>query len=333
MSTFTQKLNLANFTCTFGDKFVLLDMFDTIVLPAFQSGYTRTHGSATYFLLGVTLIKYGDNELVLAGRLIKDTKVERDQFVSGGNIVKDKQTLQSAPSSFFAIILSNHKLLYVRENSGAPQISAFETTIEHFLHQQHDKWIKERYREINEGSRKMTWSQLREKYPRATLEILPIGTESSVTAYIEKFRTINMVEVKLSETNHELDNTKLFGDIRALKESVGAENIALRTQKSGEVGLDKSNVTKLVAEQAEGGNAKITIRGKSIAGDKITAQNESFNVALPIKPVPQEVISAATMLRDALTYQVKQGFINLAQANSTALNKVKALIQERQWQK
>ena len=331
MPTFTQKLNLANFTCTFGDKFVLLDMFDTIVLPAFQGGYRRTHGSATYFLLGVTLIKYGENELVLAGRLIKDTKVERDQFVSGGSIVKDRQTLQSAPSSFFALILSNHKLLYVRENQGAPPISAFETTIEHFLNQQYEKWIRGIYDDINENSRKMTWSQIREMYPRANLEILPIGTEESVTAYIQKFRTINMVEVKLSETNHELDNTKLFGDIRALKESVGAENIALKTQKSGEVGLDKGSITKLIAEQAEGGNAKITIRGKSLAGDKMTAQNESFNVALPIKPVPQEVISAATMLREALAFQVKQGFINLAQANSTALNKVKALIGGRQW--
>src|SRR5476651_65737 len=133
MSTFSQKLNLANFTCTFGDKFLLLDMFEQIVLPAFQGGHNRTHGNACYFLLDVKLIKYGDEELVIAGRLIKDTTVERDQFIDGGSLVKDRQVLKSAPSSFFALILSNHKLLYVRENSGAPPISAFEATITKFF--------------------------------------------------------------------------------------------------------------------------------------------------------------------------------------------------------
>ena len=307
-------------------------MFDLLVLPAFKGTYSRTHGNARYFLMGVTLIKYGETEMVLAGRLIKDTKVERDQFISNGNLIKDKQTLLSAPSSFFALILSNHKLLYVRENVGAPPISAFETTIENFLNQQHEKWIRGIYVETNKTARKITWSQLREQYPRGNLEVLPIGTEKSVAAYIEKFRTINMVEVKLLETNHEVDNTKLFGDIRTVKASVGADNIALRTQKRGDVGLDKGGVTKLISEQAEGGNARITIRGKSLAGDNLMAQNESFNVALPIGNVPQEVILGASMLKEALAFQVKQGFINLAKANATAINKIKKLIGERKWQ-
>ncbi len=333
MSSFSQKLNLANFTCTFGDKFVLLDMFDDVVLPAFTGKHSRTHGSSRYFLLGVTLIKYDETELILGGRIIKDTTIERDQFYSDGNIVKDRQTLLSAPSSFFALILSSHKLLYVRENVGAPPISAFEATMANFINQEYKTWSRKIYERENSAPKKMTWGKFYEKYPHPNLEILPIGNEGSVSAYVEKFKTINMVEVKLAETNHEIDNVKLFGDIRKVKENVGAENIALRTQKSGEVGLDKGGVTKLIAEQAEGGNARITIRGKSLAGDKLTAQNESFNIALPIKTVPQETIPAVTMLKNTLSFQLQQGFIRMAQANSAAIKKVKSLIDARRWGK
>nr|WP_314545739.1 hypothetical protein [uncultured Massilia sp.] len=331
MSTFSQKLNLANFTCTFGDKFLLLDMFDQVVLPAFQGKLTRTYGNASYFLHGVKLIKYGDEELVIAGRLIKDTTVERDQFIDAGSLVKDRQVLKSSPSSFFALILSNHKLLYVRENVGAPPISAFEATIAKFLNDCYKVWLRSIYDTTNENGRKVTWSQLYALYPPPNLDVLPMGTEESVAAYVEKFRTINLVEVKLSETNHELDNNKLFADIRKVKENVGASNVALRSQKSGDVGLDKGGITKLIAEQAEGGNARITIRGKSLAGDKMTAQNESFNIALPIQTVPEETIPATTLVRAALTAQVKQGFIRVAKAPAAAITKIKRLIEERSW--
>lgn len=331
MSTFSQKLNLANFTCTFGDKFLLLDMFEQVVLPAFQGNHIRTHGNARYFLFDVKLLKYGDEELVIAGRLIKDTTVERDQFINDGNLVKDRQVLKSAPSSFFALILSNHKLLYVRENPGAPPISAFEATIAKFFNDCYKSWARNIYDSTNTQTRQITWAQFHEMYPPPNLDVLAMGTEKSVAAYVEKFRTINLVEIKLSETNHELDNNKLFADIRKVKENVGAANIALRSQKSGDVGLDKGGITKLIAEQAEGGNARIMIRGKSLAGDKMTAQNESFNVALPIQNVPYDTISAATLVKAALENQVKQRFIHVAKAPAAAIAKIKRLIQERSW--
>jgi len=48
-------MQVANFTCRFGEKFVLLDMFDEVVMPAFTNlKRKRKYGDAEYFLIGAS---------------------------------------------------------------------------------------------------------------------------------------------------------------------------------------------------------------------------------------------------------------------------------------
>jgi hypothetical protein len=156
-----------------------------------------------------------------------------------------------------------------------------------------------------------------------------MATESSVTAYVEKFGVVNSVEVRLLDTNHELDNSKIFGDMREIKDQINASQILLRTQKSGEVGLNKYNVTKLISAQAEDGNAKITLRGKALNGNKLVAMNDSFNVAIPIEPLSSSVLKAANHVYNKIKDQVALGTITLRNGGKAAKKKVADLIASR----
>jgi hypothetical protein len=331
-ANFTTKMNLANFTCKFGEKFVMLDLFDQVVFPAFKGQRKRTFSDASYSLLDPTLIKFGDGELGISGRFVKDTMVERSQILVGGKIVQDQKSMESAPTSFFTLILSNHKLLYVRENSGAPSLSSFASTISLFLGEAYREWTREIYNKENETSRKVTWAQLREKYPPPILTITSLSSESSVSAFLEKFKTVNAVEIRLLETNHELDNSPIFGEMRDIKEQIGASNMVLRSQKAGDVGLNSANVAKLIGTEAGDGNTQITLKGKALNGEKLTANNDSFSVAITIAKLPHGIIAASDKVYEKLKNQLALGTISIKSGGQKALAKIESLIKARTWE-
>jgi hypothetical protein len=332
MGTFAQKMNLANFTCTFGEKYVLLDMFDEVVSPAFTGKHTRTYSDSTYFLLDVGVFLYDSDEVVVSGRIVKNTTIGREQLYRDGKIVADRQQIESAPTSFFVLRLSDHKSLYVRENSGAPGIGTFSSTISAFIKAEYRKWIRIKYDEMKKKDPGVSWKNVYETFPPPSLEVTPMATESSVTAFLEKFKVINTVEVRLLETNHELDNSPIFGNMRRVKSGTGAESVVLRSQKAGDVGLDKGGVSGLISSPAEEGNSRIVLRGKDLRGTKLVADNESLNVAVPIKKLPESVPAATDDLLEKLLDQIAIGVIKLKDSSVVASAKLKRIISSRTWQ-
>jgi len=325
-------MQIANFICRFGEKFVLLDLFEEVVMSAFTiSKRKRTYSDAEYFLIGVKLVRFPDGELAFVGRHVKDTLIERDQILVNGEIKKDYIAIESAPTSFFVLLLSNHKLLYVQETAGAPNIAQFATTMGQFLGNAYSEWAREKYDRVNAEGRRLTWKQLREQYPPPTLEVTKIATESSVTAYVEKFRVINTVEVKVFSTNHELDNSPIFGEMREIKEEISADQVVLRSSRAGKVGLEKGGVAKLISSQAEDGNAQIVLRGTGLQGDKLTATNDSFNASFSIEQLPQSEINAAGKMYDLIRRQIGLGTISLREGGHATAQRI-AEITKRYWQ-
>jgi len=124
------KIAFANLIYRFGDELVLLDLADEVVIPAFTNTELRraTRGG-TYFFLNVQISEVPDVEeglpplLVVHGKLVNDTLMTRDQFYSNETgLVVMPQSMPSAPTSFFALILNSHKLLYVPELEDAPSL-------------------------------------------------------------------------------------------------------------------------------------------------------------------------------------------------------------------
>jgi hypothetical protein len=327
MTTFTQHLTIANFTCLFGD-FVLLDLFHQSVLPAFIGGLSRTHGESKYFFHGVEILDLSTDEKMeygIVGRLVKETIVSRSQIFSDGEILQDNAELESAPSSFFVLFLSNHKLLYVRETAGAPSLSTFETTASQFLRKCHSEWINSVYQRFKGTENSVKKMDLFSKYPLPILAITPLSTEASVSAYVEKFRTINTVEVQLLDTNHELDLSGILDDIRSVKDEIGGSKISVKTERSGDVGLNKGNVAKLIAVQAQDGNSRVVLRGKDLAGEKLTAENDSFKVSIQITTLTGSVEKAARKIVEVIRKHISSGLINVRDAPSSAIEKLKTI--------
>ena len=78
--SYVKKLEFANFTCKFGDRLKLLDLFSEVVFPAFKEGsFTRSLRGTDYFFLDTKLLTVRNHtknteDIVLAGRLVKNTK-------------------------------------------------------------------------------------------------------------------------------------------------------------------------------------------------------------------------------------------------------------------
>src|ERR1035441_904210 len=81
-------LSYANLTCRFGDQYVLLDLANEVVLPAFfDPSHSRQQGPSTYIFrnVGVASISVEtlqEPQLVVYGRLIKKTTLSRSQTYS-----------------------------------------------------------------------------------------------------------------------------------------------------------------------------------------------------------------------------------------------------------
>jgi len=159
--SYLKKLEFANFTCKFGEHLKLLDLYKEVVHPSFIEGnFLRSLRGTDYFFIDTQLVKVrnyksGAEDLVLAGRLVKNTKLKREQiFRQGQGIIEDKDELESAPTSFFVLTLNNHRLLYMREVAGAPDVKTFQATCQKFLRDRHRVFIDKKY-EDNELDRKV----------------------------------------------------------------------------------------------------------------------------------------------------------------------------------
>ncbi|MGR5367346.1 hypothetical protein [Photobacterium damselae] len=101
--SFVKRLEFGNYTLKFGEKKVLLDMFDEIVMPSFwEMKYVRKLGdSSEYFFLDTELITLDDNVeepvLGITGRIVKNTKLKRDQIFKEKNLSMIKMKWNQHP--------------------------------------------------------------------------------------------------------------------------------------------------------------------------------------------------------------------------------------------
>ena len=111
-------MEVANFSCksVLGDL-ELLDIFNDYVFPAMSNKEvpgSKNSETLSYKFIDLQFLKI-EKELLLVGRLVKNLNLQRQQILEGDSLVQSYETMESAPSSFFVLILNTHKLLWVRE--------------------------------------------------------------------------------------------------------------------------------------------------------------------------------------------------------------------------
>jgi hypothetical protein len=298
-------LEFANFICKFGEDINLLDLAEEIVLPAFQdTSFKREYTDTTYFFHDVRVLELQGNDgpvLAVTGRFIKDTIIERNQIFDPAldRLIEDTDSMPSAPSAIFVLILNTHKLIYLRENQGSALLSTFETTCQRFIRDKHESFIRFLQKEMTEDSseERVTLKSLREKYPRPTVEVIPLATQDSLSRFIQRFETLRNVQIKLVRPNDEVDNDGFFVAARKQGNEIKAKQTTITYQNPE--GLDKKEALLQLNAVTEQGNSRIDLSGTEEGGLTLKGNNDRFKAKLPFDSSFQAIPEAAQKMLTA----------------------------------
>lgn len=133
-----KRVAVANFNIVFTDtndeERPLLDCFDSIVMPALNSGIERQQGNNTYLLMNIEIKQDTAGEYLLTGLIVKSTVLERkSMFDENGNLIERDDVYPTAPFSTFIIYLRNHRMILVENQKGSPSLDSFRSTIRHII--------------------------------------------------------------------------------------------------------------------------------------------------------------------------------------------------------
>lgn len=322
----TRNVNFANFVCRFGDKHVMLDLIEEVVIPAFLEVGERKFGDSRFFFQASEIANFGslDNpELVIVGRLIHDTVLSRDQFLIDGKIVKDHASMPSAPSALFALVLDTHKLLYLPETRHAPNLAAFRATIHRFIRDKHKAFIDRQLKSLLGKDSKITRKTLLENYPYPTVEVVPLSSDASLEQFLAQFKVLKQVRIDLVDPNDELDGSSLIDKMRATKEALGAKATSLVYRNNG--GLSQPRTVEELAPIIAEGNAKVSLVGEDAIGDRLAGNNEEFKMGVPLAEISTDPREAGRELYAIFREKVDAGLLKVKAASEHARNKVRQI--------
>lgn len=270
----------------------------------------------------------GGRVLGIVGRIVKDGSLRRDQVYKDGELVRDHKTMQSSPSSIFLLILNSHRLVYVKEMTGAPDKLAFRSTLLSFLKEERSRVIKEKSKEVDEKyknreKRKSEKDKIQEKYQLPTLQLIPLASQSSVEEFVERYETLKRIKITYRETNDENPMGKFFSQLRKDKEALGGDSASV--VHVAKEGLDKeAAVERITAAAAEGING-VTLSGVDEGGDTLVGNNENFQIKKPIDDLDGDPAVAAEKMYDSFSELVRDGVINLDRQAAKVTRKIASI--------
>ncbi len=301
MAKFSKTLEMANVICRFGEKKVLLDMLEEIVLPAFlDKKLVRSYDQTSYLFCEsqVVVLDESKNVYGIAGHFVKDTILEREQIYDRERgLISDTERIRSSPSALFVLILNNHRLLYLKETRHAPSMETFGVTLERFLLKKHKAYIDRQFTEhqqkrTNDPSLPKIYKVgLMLETPWPDLKIVPLASKESLDKFIDRYRTLKRVQVQLLDTNSEGNNDPFFDQARKKKKAIGSKKTIIQHQN--DEGLDKNEATAQLKSATAQGNNFVKLDGEDKKGDKLVGNNEDFNIRVPISDIGPTVPSAA----------------------------------------
>lgn len=309
----------ANFICRFDDK-VLLDYAEQIVIPAFtKDTNVRSYGKRThYHFYEVELLNMAeegaDPIIVLAGRFIKDTELTRTQvFDARKGLVQDEQSMRSAPSAFFVLILNNHRLIYFPETPHAPDLNAFKATAQYFLRKQHKEYVEGLYASTREDEQPPSKKSLYEANPAPQLEVIHLAGRSDIAHFLKRFETLKKINFRVVKPNDDINAGEILGQVRELSDALKSTNTKV-TASSSE-GLDIEAAIEAVTEATASGNQDVSVSGVDTDGNALSGNNEKFKISAEIENIPPTKKGLIGRLIGKFTQLSSVGSINAPSAS------------------
>jgi hypothetical protein len=332
MSEKTLNMEMANLVCRFGSDKVLLDLEEEIVLPSFfDDSMIRTYDKTSYFFYDVEAVRFVEKDetvVGIAGRFIKDTTLEREQiFDRKKGLVQDSDSMRSSPSAIFLLILNNHRLVYVKETKNAPSKETFRSTLLSFIRSKHKLFINSEYEKYkNEDGEKVTKKSLYEKFPKPSLDLIPLTSDESIEAFVRNYETLKYIEISLSDRNDEIDDDPFFEQLQKRKDYLGSDKSVVQHRNSK--GLDKEKAISEIGEATAQGNQKVKLNGVDANGDVLRGNNEEFQLRKPLEGLSKVPSKAAGKLYDTFKSLVDDGLVKVPSTSEKA-KKIVSGIAER----
>lgn len=330
-------LELANYTLTFGEEWVLLDLFDEVVKPSFQPrAYRRKiqdKGEFFFWDTKLTVLEEDPNCPILGirGRLIKRTTLRRDQiFRDHGGIVRDLDELETAPSSLFLLILNNHRLIFCREVAGAPTIENFLHTSRSFLKRRHREWIAELHlenkkkREGDAATPRVTKKALISKYPTPNLRITPLSDEQGLSRFMNRFSHIDELFIRLAPTNQELNNDDFWRDFEERRKKMSSKSVTVHFHNFQD-GLNRRSARAQCRSAIAMGNSNLIIRGRDRRGGALRGSNEDFKFSVKVEKLPEDLPGAARRSYEKFKELVAERVVHVPKATSEVAQRIRSL--------
>jgi hypothetical protein len=314
------QIEFANFICKFGSDKSLLDYVEDIIIPAFNSSTVRRYGSTSFFFHQIQLVDLSNDDtpvMCIAGRFVKQTLLSREQIYDAkAGLIKDTQSIESAPSALFALILNNHKLLYIHETAHAPDLNSFRSTAHQLILNAHKSFINKKYDELNskdDDEPRVTKKALLEEVPHPSVEIIHLSSESTLEQFVKQYKTLTSVEATLVETNDELDMDGLFKDFRTSMYDIGSKKTSIKHHNKD--GLSKDSAITQLNAAASQGNTFINLDGKDSNGDTLKGNNERFKITVPISDISKDVSEAAVSMYESFSELITNGIIKISETS------------------
>ena len=269
-----KQMAVANFNVVWekdGTEKPLLDYFDSIFMPALNSGIKKGESGNKYQIINVNVVDVGGEDYVLIGNLVKKTTLEiLSDLDENGNLIELDDRYSAAPYSTFAIYLRNHRMVFVQNQKGSPNLRNFESTIRHILYY----YCKIQNKILIEAGE--------EELPFPIIEVVGLPMRENIIKALRKVEKINLLTLRFYPLNGELSYPSLFeGMTTDLRRKVGSKkgDLILKSPTSidgiAEVLEEARGTVDPIFQVTYPNKAKGTIKNDQIS------EKASFEVAGP----------------------------------------------------
>ena len=316
-----KRIEYANFVCRFGEKYVLVDQLQEVIIPAFFGEFERKTAKTRLFLHDVSMIEDSKDRHVIAGRLVKDTILEREKlYDTKTKTLKDSaESLRSSPTSFFVLILETHRLMFVPEHRGSPTLKTFETVMQRFLIDAYIARYGGKLDKLSSSNKSL------DGVASPALQIVPMMSAGSLETFLDRFERIQQLSIRVAEVNNEFDNSELIEDLRKSHRKMQSKQTDLKYKNTSD-GLSREEVsTELIAVGK--GTGFVNVVGRDPSGRKIEGNNEQFGIKTELEAVPDDIVAATDLVLTEFDSLLAAGAIDPGQANPSIKSKVRLAYQ------
>lgn len=212
-----KKASVMNFNLVYygkDEEKPLLSYFDNIFMPALTSNIVRQTKDAKYFFMNVEVNQDSDGEYVLTGLLVKKTVLEvKSDIDESGKLVEKDDRYPTAPYSMFIIYLKNHRMLYVENQKGSPDIRSFKAAIKFVV----NRYVCNMNKVLEENGE--------EELPIPIINVTGIPVRSKLDEALKDVVKINQLILRFYPLNGDIDYLVLLDGISEdLRKKVGCKH-------------------------------------------------------------------------------------------------------------